>query len=192
MNDSFAMDSALDHDFASTLELISEINRSIEWIFVIQLVKFFCDLFQGLEIKTFHYFLGPGFEGTWRVKDPQLAANKTSCINTSTDKGTSKYNCHRNFRMGKCGSSQPAAGSPPFGSHGLCPYFYNLAFEQKFIPNNFFKCTSKRLANITFSDVQMGYLGSFDSKVVGDIFVATAKFPKYLVVNGTIDNKTKV
>jgi hypothetical protein len=96
--------------------------------------------------------------------------------------------------MGKCGSSQPAATSRPFGNHGLCPYFYNVAFEQKFVPDNTFKCTSKRLANLTSSplEVRMGYLGGFNPKVVGDIFVATAKYPNYLVINGTIDNKPKV
>jgi hypothetical protein len=134
--------------------------------------------------------LGPGFDGTRRAKDPKLASNKTSCINTSTDKGTSNYNCHRNFRMGKCGSSQPAAGPFPLGSHGLCPYFYNLAFNQTFASNNFFKCTSRRLANLTLSpNVRMGYLDDYNGRALGDIFVATAKYPKYLVINGIVDNK---
>lgn len=189
MNDNIVMDLATDHDCALTLELTSEISRLSEWIFAIPLVIF---PFLTCDLQLQFYLLGPGFDGTWRVKDPKLASKQTSCINTSSDKGTSKYNCHRNFRMGKCGSSQPAAGPYPLGSHGLCPYFYNLAFDQKFIPNNSFKCTSKQLANLTSSDVRMGYLGGFDTNVVGDIFVATAKYPKYLVANGLIDNKPVV
>ena len=144
--------------------------------------------------KYFLYFefLGPGFDGTRRAKDPKLASKHTSCINTSTDKGTSNYNCHRNYRMGRCGSTQPAARSRLDLSHILCPFMYNIAFDQKFVPNNHFNCTSRRLANVTSSNVRMGYLDDLSAKVEGDIFVATAKFPNYLVVNGIIDNKPKV
>jgi hypothetical protein len=35
----------------------------------------------------------------------------------------------------------------------------------------------------------MGYLDEYNGKALGDIFVATAKYPKYLVINGIVDNK---
>lgn len=34
--------------------------------------------------------------------------------------------------MGECGETQAARSDFPFGSHGLCPYFYNYAFENRF------------------------------------------------------------
>lgn len=137
---------------------------------------------------------GPGFD-TWfgdprRVKDPKWAAKNVACISTSSDKGTTNYNCHQNYRMGVCGNTQAAAGPYPMGHHGLCPYFYNSAFDYKFIPNNFYNCSSNRMASFLFEDVRMGYLANFNTNLVqGDIFIATAKFPPYLVVNNVIDNK---
>jgi hypothetical protein len=125
--------------------------------------------------------------------DPKPAAKNVACINTSDDKGTSVYNCHQNFRMGKCGKSQAAAGPYPKGSHGLCPYFYNEAFENNFVPNNYYNCTSSRMLKNFVGDVRMGYLGNFDRTVIiGDIFVATAKRPPYVVIDRIIDNTTPV
>lgn len=63
--------------------------------------------------------------------------------------------------MGNCGRSQAAAGPRPKGSHGLCPYFYNSAFQHKFLAITPPKqCTqSKRCINETFPiDFRMGYL----------------------------------
>jgi hypothetical protein len=94
--------------------------------------------------------------------DPKPAAKNVACINTSYDKGTYIYNCHQNFRMGNCGYSQAGAGSFPLGSHGLCPYFYNLAFKNNFVPNNYYKCHSSRMVINPSNDVKMGYLGNFD------------------------------
>lgn len=102
--------------------------------------------------------LGPGFDNTI---DPTPAAKNIACIHTSNDKGTMTYNCHQNFRMGLCGFLQAAAGSYPLGSHGLCPYFYNLAFTNEYVPNNAYGCLSTRLASVT-SDVRMGYMGNFN------------------------------
>lgn len=83
--------------------------------------------------------------------------------------------------MGKCGESQPAAGPYPLGSHGLCPYFYNLAFDYEFVPLNLEKCISPNRANVS-KQVRMGYLGKFDKTLVrGDIFIATAAEPPYVV-----------
>jgi len=100
---------------------------------------------------------GPGFDSS--VKDPKLGSKKVRCINTSTDKGTDKYNCHRNYRMGSCGGSQPGAGSPPMGSHGMCPYLFANSFKYNFVgnytlANKQYGCTSSRLVNAT---IRMGY-----------------------------------
>lgn len=87
---------------------------------------------------------GPGFD-TRKQLDNKLSAQNVQCIQTSSDKGTRHNNCHQNWKLGNCGMSQPAAGDPPYGSHGLCPYFYNSAFNNNFEaiekPKN---CNSKR------------------------------------------------
>jgi hypothetical protein len=100
---------------------------------------------------------GPGFDETSKAKDPKLAAKNVACINTSTDKGTSKYNCHQNFRMGKCGKKQLSAGPKPLGNHGMCPYFYNSAFNNVFEANNYYNCTSKNPAPSSKGTIRMGY-----------------------------------
>lgn len=100
---------------------------------------------------------GPGFDHNKRYIDPKLAAKNVACINTSIDKGTNIYDCHQNFRMGKCGKSQIAAGPKPLGNHGLCPYFYNAAFTQNFTANNVYNCTSKRPAINIPENFTMGY-----------------------------------
>lgn len=126
---------------------------------------------------------GPGFVGTYRDKPSKPAAKNIACINTSNNYGTTNYDCHQNFRMGNCGLQQAAASSYPKGHHGLCPYFYNAAFEAHFIPHNNYKCGSARLANVTDEYVRMGYLGNFNrTKVQGDIFIATSGTPPYVAV----------
>lgn len=133
-----------------------------------------------------------GFMGVFRRQDPKLAAQNVACINTSTFKGTTVYNCHQNFRMGDCSTHQ-VASLPSLTHHQLCPYFYINSFDYKFVPNNFYNCTSLRMANVTGSDVRLGYLGDFNrTEVRGDIFIATAKYNPYLVVDGIIDNAPPV
>lgn len=132
---------------------------------------------------------GPGFDGTLRAKDPKLAAKNVACINTSNIKGTSIYNCHQNYRMGRCGISQPAS-NPDLSHHQICPYFYIESFDHKFVPNNLFRCLSRKFTNKFSEDVRMGYLGDFNrTKVRGEIFIATAKYSPYLVVAGLLDNR---
>lgn len=117
-----------------------------------------------------------------------MAAKNVACINTSDDRGTSIYNCHQNFRMGKCGKSQDASSSS-IDNHNLCPSFYINSFDYKFVPNNLFQCSSDRMASFLFEDVAMGYLGNFDRSVVqGDIFIATAKCSPYVMFNESVDN----
>lgn len=100
---------------------------------------------------------GPGFDYLRRSVDPKNSAKFVSCINTSIDKGTRVYNCHQNFRMGWCGYRQPAASFPPLGNHGLCPYFYNAAFEVNFEPSNEYGCWSNRTAPDMPSGLIMGF-----------------------------------
>lgn len=134
-----------------------------------------------------YYVSGPGFD---MYVDPTPAAKNVQCIDTSIDKGTYVYNCHQNFRMGYCGYSQPAAGSYPVGSHGLCPYFYNLAFTHDFVSNNYYDCYSSREIINPPSNVKMGFLGNFNRTMyIGDIFIATAQFPPYVVTNNSLDNQ---
>lgn len=173
-----------------TQALPLETKALLEWIFVTPLVliiSFVCNISAMIFNLT-----GPGFDGSHRAKDPKLGAKNVACINTSNDKGTSHYNCHQNFRMGVCGHWQIANGPRPLGSHGLCPYFYNISFDYKFEPNNYFNCWSElgRMANLTSSaDIRLGYLGTFNRTLVrGEIFVATARFPPYVVINNVIEN----
>lgn len=95
--------------------------------------------------------------------------------------------------MGYCGQWQLAAGPYPLGSHGLCPHIYNMAFTTDFVPTNTYNCGSNRLAKNLTNSVKMGYMGNFDRKLVqGDIFIATARYPNYIVINGTLENKKPV
>jgi hypothetical protein len=130
---------------------------------------------------------GPGFNGQPIAKDPKKAAKNVACINTSNGFGTNIYNCHQNFRMGRCGEYQDAQGPYPLGSHGLCVKFFNLAFTVNYTPNNYFNCPSTRLATNLTENVTMGYLGNFNRSLIqGDIFIATAKSFPYKAINGII------
>lgn len=93
------------------------------------------------------------------MKDPKRAAQNVQCIHTSWDKGMHTRNCHQNWSMGNCGNTQVAAGFYPKGSHGLCPYFYNSAFQNKFYavpkPNH---CNSQNEAKTYPFGYRMGYM----------------------------------
>lgn len=121
----------------------------------------FSDLFWIL-LSFQAFVLGPGFDGRLKAADPRTAARNVACINTSTDKGTNKYNCHQNFLMGKCGKHQMAAGKKPLGDHGLCPYFYNSAFENEFKADNHHNCTTKFNAVNVSTSVRMGYFSTLE------------------------------
>lgn len=45
---------------------------------------------------------GPGFDGTFRVKNSFQAAQNVQCINTSIDKGTRIYDCDQNCELKFC------------------------------------------------------------------------------------------
>lgn len=91
-------------------------------------------------------------------KDPKLAAKNVQCINTSNDKGTVVYNCHQNWRMGSCGTSQIGSTVPPMMSHGLCPYFYTSAFKNDFKYKNSTGCSNPRPALKLPLNYKMGYM----------------------------------
>lgn len=105
--------------------------------------------------------MGTGY-GFDYYEDPTPAAKNVACVDTSYDKGTYYYNCHQNFRMGYYGYSQPAAGAPPMGSHGLCPYFFNSSFTHDFVPNNYYDGWSARMIVNVSSSVKMGYRAEFN------------------------------
>lgn len=117
---------------------------------------------------------GPGFDGFPGTAAPKSAAKHVQCINTSIDKGTSIYNCHQNFRMGRCGVVQPGSTVYPKRHHGLCPYFYNSAFINDFIPNRDNDCRSRREPENIPSNLKMGFFAiSTEDIAYGDFFVRT-------------------
>ncbi|XP_062565914.1 uncharacterized protein LOC134228145 [Armigeres subalbatus] len=129
---------------------------------------------------------GPGFDQDRFFKGVHFrnAAKNVQCIHTSIDKGTKLMNkCHQDWRMGQCGFRQPASGKPPLGSHGLCPVFYNLAFEENFYAE------LKPLDCITLRDpvadypsgYKMGYLEHRKSQVRGELYAQTAEQFPYIV-----------
>ena len=101
---------------------------------------------------------GPGFDYVQTTRDPKLSAKNVQCIDTSTDKGTSVYNCHQNWRMGLCGIYQIGSTSPPLMSHGLCPYFYTSAFQNDFNYLNSTTCSNPRPALNLPLNYKMGYM----------------------------------
>jgi hypothetical protein len=73
--------------------------------------------------------------------------------------------------MGICGRKQPAAGPKPKGNHGLCPYFYNSAFEHDFMAtDNFYNCFASEIATYP-TYFKMGYMETRKDKVYGYDFV---------------------
>lgn len=83
--------------------------------------------------------------------------------------------CHQDWNMGSCGMSQVGgseirvlAGRKPRefwgnGSHGLCPVFYNIAFE------NSFPSIQKPLlcfprSSTYIADLSMGYLDALKNE----------------------------
>ncbi|KAG5668494.1 hypothetical protein PVAND_016433 [Polypedilum vanderplanki] len=128
---------------------------------------------------------GPGFGDYY--ENAMVAADNVQCIHTSSNYGTTFYNCHQNWRLGNCGWNQPGARSFPFGSHGLCPYFFLESFKTDFIQNNFHNCTTNRPTLNLPNDMMMGARES-RTEYYGDIFMATARNPPWIVVDGIIQN----
>lgn len=75
---------------------------------------------------------GPFFDNR-RNADPKMAAINSQCIHTASGGyGTRERSCNQNWLMGNCGESQVAQRPYPNGNHGLCPQFYNSAFNNVF------------------------------------------------------------
>ncbi|XP_055708780.1 uncharacterized protein LOC129805004 [Phlebotomus papatasi] len=130
---------------------------------------------------------GPGFESK-TPPNHSLAAENVQCIHTSRDKGIRYSTCHQDWKMGNCGLTQDAAGKPPLGSHGLCPYFYNIAFKYDFfaIPRPTV-CASKSsgIAGAYPTGYKMGYLENRKGTVRGELFATTTKHYPYTIVPRT-------
>ncbi|XP_055372653.1 uncharacterized protein LOC129606374 [Condylostylus longicornis] len=125
---------------------------------------------------------GPGFDMKFGSVDYKKSAENVQCIHTSRDKGTRHYTgCHQNWRIGYCGFNQPGASDPPYGSHGLCPYYYNLAFSYDFMarkkPNS---CISLNPARYWPEKFKMGYMEERKSDVLGELFVTVSANPPYV------------
>ena len=102
---------------------------------------------------------GPGFDyNNHKVPElPTLAAKNVQCIHTH-NYGTYNYNCRQNWLMGYCGWSQNGALAYPNGSHGLCNKYYNSAFENDFLENNYYNCLPTKLEAQLPDNYTMGYL----------------------------------
>lgn len=72
------------------------------------------------------------------------------------------------------------------GHHGLCPHFYNSAFDREFVPNGVGKatCPLTKLANMTLcygQGARMGYLNKAVSPACrGEYFIKTTTLPYYV------------
>lgn len=136
---------------------------------------------------------GPAFDNFIGTAHPQSAAKNVQCINTSIDKGTSIYNCHQNFRMGRCGVWQSGSTTYPKRHHGLCPYYYNSAFLHDFIPNHNNECRSRREPDFIPPNLKMGFLGVVTQPLAfGDFFIHTSDRPPWNVVVSNDINPSKV
>lgn len=118
---------------------------------------------------------GPGFDYSPKTKQPQKAAKNVACIHTSLFAGTSQRLCHQDWMMGQCGFYQPAdnfwkwiiceitrkCDTSFYYSHGLCPNFYNSAFQHNFVADNsVYKCGTERVPTVTLDGFKMGYMES--------------------------------
>uniref|UniRef100_A0A182WJE8 Lipase domain-containing protein n=1 Tax=Anopheles minimus TaxID=112268 RepID=A0A182WJE8_9DIPT len=84
------------------------------------------------------------------------SATEVQCIHTSSDIGTQRRVCHKDWLMGYCGWLQFAAGVET--SHGLCPIFYNAAFWFDFkAVSNPYLCPPTRAVSSWPDGFMMGY-----------------------------------
>lgn len=114
----------------------------------------------------------PGFDRVVTT-NPKKAAKNVQCIHTSEGIGTSERHCHQDWLLGICGTYQPAADEVKFvlcqlmkncgnstamAHHTTCPYFYNSAFTNDFIANNYYECKSNRTAKNLPENFKMGFM----------------------------------
>lgn len=89
-------------------------------------------------------------------------AKNVQCVHTSSEYGTSDYTgCHQNWRLGRCGTLQVGAKERPYRSHGMCPIFYNLAFEHDYLAaENVERCSTFGNVAEYPENFKMGYTES--------------------------------
>ncbi|XP_055589193.1 uncharacterized protein LOC129741478 [Uranotaenia lowii] len=126
---------------------------------------------------------GPGFDSnlTYGSLEKKSSAKAVQCIFTSLVFSTVNRNCHINWQMGICGISQPAARVAPESDHGLCPYFYNSAFDNKFVPmKKPIYCPSTKAVGSWPQTFRMGYFCDVGSGATGDYYATTLKYYPYV------------
>lgn len=118
------------------------------------------------------------------------SAKFVQCLHTSNDKGTTGRYCQININLGKCGQSQPGSTSPPYLSHGLCPFMYGNAFIVDFnmLPvakvNAYFNVQCQPKKNTpdvtTLPNCTMGFRFKTDFPL-GEYYALTGVYPPYNV-----------
>ncbi|KAL7025543.1 hypothetical protein ACKWTF_013525 [Chironomus riparius] len=137
---------------------------------------------------------GPNFASTDKTFAPaNRSASLVQIINTNSfGYGTGIYDGHINFKMGHCGLWQDGQGSPPMGSHGMCPYMYNHAFTYDYKYDGRYKneCNYAYTANrpINTTCQQTIIMGRRNNVLCyGDVLIPTAICAPY-IYNNTIYN----
>ncbi|XP_058828956.1 uncharacterized protein LOC131688607 [Topomyia yanbarensis] len=125
--------------------------------------------------------IGMAFDSSYsNSPNHRKAAKNVQCLHTSRQYGT-KYlsSCHQDWILGDCGEKQEAAPLSSFGSHGVCPLFYNSAFDHDFLAvENQSNCTADQEAENWPSGFKMGYMETRKSQVRGQLFAPTyGSFP---------------
>ncbi|XP_055590953.1 uncharacterized protein LOC129743036 [Uranotaenia lowii] len=128
---------------------------------------------------------GAGFDGnlTYNSLDMKSAANAVQCIFTSLISSTvNRTSCHINWHMGTCGFNQPAEKNYfELGSHGLCPYFYNSAFDNPFVAMKRPHYCPEWKRDVSWpKNFMMGYHCDVTSGVTGDFYSKTTKDYPYV------------
>ncbi|XP_050093943.1 lipase member H-like [Anopheles aquasalis] len=123
--------------------------------------------------------VGVGFDlnTTYTALNILDTATNVQCIHTSSDYGTTRRVCQKDWLMGYCGWFQYAAGIKT--SHGLCPDFYNAAFWVDFPAiANPFNCPTTRAISSWPTGFKMGYfMPQNNPTLIGDLFAKTS--PNY-------------
>lgn len=77
--------------------------------------------------------------------------------------------------MGKCGRSQAAGGALGFGSHSLCPVFYNSAFTNPFYNEKSSCGNDTRLVQpLSTNNYFVGYNDGTHDRLVSYIFIKSS------------------
>jgi len=111
-------------------------------------------------------FFSPKVEVFNKSKLPDYEAGQNvQCIHTSM-LGTLNRDCHQDWLMGNCGTSQVAGHGSIEANHELCPKFYSLAFNTDY-PAVDNECCKQRRRAANLSDVPAGYKMGYMQKDKG-------------------------